>query len=188
MLSLFDAQTLFAAINTRFSDFMDGLMYMATYMGRVEVILPVLALLMLHRKYQNLWYFTTALLCNIVPLFTQKLLKAFFDRPRPLYYFYHSGWLHFDTWWDQLFYKSFPSGHTEGAFSFFCFLSLLLPNKYRWFGFVFFILAFMVGYSRVYLAAHFFADIYFGSIVGCTLTLLIYTTMLRFRQQLGMND
>jgi len=177
---------LFRLINTHNAEILDQIMFAATKMGQVEVIFPVLALIMLCKKYRNLWYFLTAILCNIIPLLTQKMLKYYFDLPRPLYFFYHTGWLHFNTWWPQLFYKSFPSGHTEGAFSFFYFLSLLLSVKKQHWGIVFFMLACLVAYSRIYLAAHFFADVYAGSMVGVIVTGFVFAIMNRFRSQLGM--
>jgi membrane-associated phospholipid phosphatase len=32
----------------------------------------------------------------------------------------------------------------------------------------------MVGYARIYLAQHFFADVYFGSILGTLISILVY--------------
>jgi membrane-associated phospholipid phosphatase len=38
----------------------------------------------------------------------------------------------------------------------------------------------MVGYSRMYVAAHFFADVYVGSILGVSFTLLVIALMRRY--------
>ena len=40
--------------------------------------------------------------------------------------------------------------------------------------FVFFLIALLVGYSRVYLSQHFFEDVYVGSIIGVSVTLVVY--------------
>lgn len=69
-------------------------------------------------------------------------------------------------------FHSFPSGHTVTAFS--VFFALTLVSKQKWLGYVFFLIALGVGYSRVYIGQHFFADIYYGSILGILSTLLVW--------------
>lgn len=70
---------------------------------------------------------------------------------------------------------SFPSGHTSTAFT----LALLLASiiKKSFWVYFFPIIAFFVGYSRVYLAQHFVTDVLAGIFVGVvssSLSLLIY--------------
>lgn len=158
-------------------------MYYLTWIGQGSVIIPVLALIMLIPAFRNLWYFFTALLCNIIPFFLEQLLKSLFHHPRPHLLYYDRPWIHSLPHWPYLLDRSFPSGHSEGAFSFLCFLSLLLPPRYNKMGFVFFVLALAVCYSRIYLAAHFFEDVYAGSIIGAVTTTLIFSYMARFRKQ-----
>jgi membrane-associated phospholipid phosphatase len=67
---------------------------------------------------------------------------------------------------------SFPSGHATTAFAVFALLSLVLRNK-GW-GVLYFTLAFLAAYSRVYLGQHFFADIYAGSVLGVGSTVSVY--------------
>ena len=181
MLSLLSKQWLFAAVNVHNNQSGDIFMYYATFLGQPEVVIPVLAILLLVPALRNWWYFFTALICNICPLLVQQLLKRMFHAPRPLNYFHSAKWIHHLPEWPELLRNSFPSGHSQGAFSFFCFLSLLLPAKYRAFGFVFFIFAITVCYSRLYLAAHFFADVYAGSLIGGLTTTLLYTIMSRYK-------
>jgi membrane-associated phospholipid phosphatase len=76
--------------------------------------------------------------------------------------------------------RSFPSGHTCTAFCLFCFLAFILTPRYKWLGLVFFILAMAVGYSRIYLAAHFFLDVYVGSIIGVIFTILVVAIMRQY--------
>ena len=178
---LFSQKELFAAVNTHHTAVSDVLMYGATWMGTGQVVTASLLFLMVLRPFRNLRYFVFAALCNIVPFITQQLLKTYFDCPRPLNYFHHASWIHIQPWWPELYHRSFPSGHSEGSFSFFCFLSLLLPAKYHRFGALFFVLAITVCYSRLYLAAHFFEDAYAGSIIGVTLTTLVYSVVSRYQ-------
>lgn len=67
---------------------------------------------------------------------------------------------------------SFPSGHALSAFAlFFC---LLFLNKHHFFKTVFFLLAVLAAYSRVYLSQHWLVDVYAGSIIGVTFALVFY--------------
>ncbi|MES2730774.1 MAG: phosphatase PAP2 family protein [Bacteroidota bacterium] len=74
--------------------------------------------------------------------------------------------------------NSFPSGHATTAFSVACLLSLLIKQK-KW-GYFFFFLACFTSYSRVYLEQHFVEDVYFGSILGVLLTLLLTNWLFRY--------
>jgi membrane-associated phospholipid phosphatase len=181
LLSAYSKQAIFLAINTHYSAFGDVLMYYVTWMGQAEVIIPCLSLLMIMPRFRNWWYFVTALLCNLVPFFVQHYIKGWLNHPRPQLVFCNTPGMHCLPHWPVLLHNSFPSGHSEGAFSFFCFLSLILTAHYRWAGALFFLLALAVGYSRIYLAAHFFDDVYIGSIIGMAGTTLVFSVMARYR-------
>lgn len=178
LLSNFSKEQLFSAVNLHHSPFLDKVMYGITFLGQAEVVIPVLLLLLILPSFRSWWYFLVATVCSLVPMFVQQGMKAWFDEPRPLKYFSDAPWIHKLSHWPSLYHHSFPSGHTEGAFSFFCFLSLLLYRSHRPWAFVFFVLSLLVGYSRLYLAAHFFADVYVGSIVGVLVTTLCYALMI----------
>jgi undecaprenyl-diphosphatase len=68
---------------------------------------------------------------------------------------------------------SFPSGHAAYAFFGATLLSLTIPGKKKkrsltaklWVG-VFFLVAFAVSYSRIYLGVHYFGDVLSGGIIG----------------------
>src|SRR5690606_8206092 len=61
-------------------------------------------------------------------------------------------------------FHSFPSGHASSSFCLFLILALFTTNKKL--GFLFFIFALLVAFTRPYLAQHFFIDIYVGGIIG----------------------
>jgi membrane-associated phospholipid phosphatase len=80
---------------------------------------------------------------------------------------------------------SFPSGHTSTAFT----LALLLAAivKKNFWVYFFPVIAFFVGYSRVYLAQHFVIDVFAGMLVGIIsayLALLIYDRFRKKKQKL----
>jgi membrane-associated phospholipid phosphatase len=175
LLFNFTNKDLFCAINSHHTEFADKLMYLITKMGEGWVIIIVLLLLFAFPRFRNWWYFFAALLCNLLPFFLQQFLKSYYDSPRPINYFKHAAWIHLPSGCPELLYRSYPSGHSAGAFCFFCFISLLLPSRYKPWGLLFFALALAVAYSRIYLAAHFFEDVYAGSIFGTIGCVLVYS-------------
>lgn len=177
LLLSFDKQSLFAAVNTHYSPVGDVLMYNITHMGEGSFIVIVLLVLMGVASFRNIWYFATAVACNVLPSLTIQMAKRWASAPRPLNYFKEASWIHITADWPKLYNNSFPSGHSAGAFSLFCFLSFLLPERYRAWGLFFFLMALSVCYSRLYVAAHFFADVYAGSIIGCTVTIISFAIM-----------
>jgi membrane-associated phospholipid phosphatase len=68
--------------------------------------------------------------------------------------------------------KSFPSGHTASAFA--LFFGLALYTKNPTLQFMYFVLALLVGYSRIYLSQHFAVDVLVGSMAGVFTTFLLY--------------
>ncbi|QHT67507.1 phosphatase PAP2 family protein [Rhodocytophaga rosea] len=107
-------------------------------------------------------------------LFSQLLKKlVFLDELRPKAFFEHKNIsLHTIEGLTVHSFNSFPSGHATTAFSVFCLLSILLKNKQM--GYLWFVLALLAAYSRIYLSQHFFADVYAGSLIGVGTTLLVY--------------
>jgi membrane-associated phospholipid phosphatase len=177
LLQFNDGITLFKAINTGYTSFLDMLMPFITMMGEAWFIIIVLLLVLGKNEYRNWWYVVTATICNVIPSVLVQVFKSAFDAPRPLKLLNEVSWIHTLPEWPRLMERSFPSGHTCGAFSLFCFLAMLLPHKHRWLGILFFLLALCVAYSRIYLAAHFFEDVYAGSIFGTLSCLTVVTIM-----------
>jgi membrane-associated phospholipid phosphatase len=98
-----------------------------------------------------------------------QILKHIFDAPRPKLYFHDQlARIHFITGTDQLSLHSFPSGHTVTIFSTTLIIAYWCKNK-LW-GLPLFLLAVMVGYSRMYLSQHFFEDVTAGSVIGVIVT------------------
>jgi membrane-associated phospholipid phosphatase len=68
---------------------------------------------------------------------------------------------------------SFPSGHTMAGFALFAFMAFCAPNK-KSTGALFFLLALIVGLSRIYLTQHFFKDVYLGAFLGVLIAMFWY--------------
>jgi membrane-associated phospholipid phosphatase len=169
----FDRQMLFALVNMHYNTSTDLLMYYATMLGEGTITSVVLLMLLWLKSFRNWWYFAAAMLSNALPPFIIQVIKHSVGAPRPLNYFKEAQWIHTLPEWPRLMNNSFPSGHTCAAFCFFTLVAILLKPAYRWLGFVFFALAILVAYSRLYLAAHFFIDVYVASIIGTIFTALI---------------
>lgn len=166
-LGNYNKQILFSYINSRYSEIRDITMYFVTHMGEGIFIIPILLLIpLLIKKLRTRKYILTALIANVGAFLISQALKSFFNEPRPLTYFKSSDLVHIAEEWEHHYHRSFPSGHTTGAFAFFCFLSLFLTPHHKGWGLFFFAMALSVAYSRIYLAAHFFLDVYVGSIIG----------------------
>ncbi len=74
---------------------------------------------------------------------------------------------------------SFPSGHTMSAFALYSLLIFLLPKKHIY-GAILFLLALLVGFSRIYLAQHFWPDVYAGGIIGALWALIIFQVQSKY--------
>ncbi|RYE25296.1 MAG: phosphatase PAP2 family protein [Sphingobacteriales bacterium] len=169
----YDSRTLFSLVNMHYTATTDLLMYYITMLGEGVISGIVLLLLLFKRTFRNWWYFAAAVLSNALPPFIIQTVKHSVQAPRPLNYFKEADWIHTLPEWPRLMNNSFPSGHTCAAFCFFTLVAILLRSGYKWVGFLFFALAILVAYSRLYLAAHFFIDVYVGSILGVIFTVLI---------------
>jgi len=64
---------------------------------------------------------------------------------------------------------SFPSGHTASSFAIACVIFRMLPNRY---GSPAMILAFLIGFSRLYVGIHYPSDVLFGMISGIGISYL----------------
>lgn len=111
---------------------------------------------------------------NIVSgLITQGLKHLVFsDHPRPVRFFEGLHEIYLVPGVTNYGSYSFPSGHTTAAFTLYFCLALIIRRK--WLKGLLFLLSLTVGFSRVYLSQHFFSDIYAGSIIGVTISLIIY--------------
>lgn len=122
-------------------------------------------------SYRNAFLLGTSyILTSIVA----QILKRIVATPRPVIYFAaRAKEMYLVKGVEMLETLSFPSGHTTSAFTAAVVLTYITPRK-AW-GLLFFILAFLVGYSRMYLSEHFFEDVVGGSAIGVFVTIFWIT-------------
>lgn len=108
-----------------------------------------------------------ALAIGLSDAVSYRLIKPYVDRPRPqlsgvpvhLLTHPHTG-------------KSFPSNHAANNFSAATVLSFAHPPLAP----LFFAIAFIVGYSRIYVGVHFPFDVLGGALLGILIATLLWTT------------
>ncbi|MHB8483336.1 MAG: phosphatase PAP2 family protein [Nitrospiria bacterium] len=163
--------SLFFSINNGWQNpVLDVLMPIATRLGEVWLIVLIVipALYWYDRRnfYTHVALFSAALL---VTGLIGRGIKIFVDRPRPLKDMAdliesHRVYVHVIG--PRLRELSFPSGHTLSAFSAATFLSY----QYKRYTVLFMSVALLTGLSRVYVGAHFPADVLGGMIIAISIT------------------
>ncbi len=159
-------------LNQFHSAFSDFFFQYLTHLGDGLFCIFLSLVFLAFKKYKNaLLIFLSFASSGISAQLLKRL--AFPNMPRPTAYLSGKNidW-HFVEGVEVLSSNSFPSGHTATAFA--TFLMLALINKHKLSGIFFFLLAFLVGLSRIYLLQHFFIDTYFGTILGVVCSLLVY--------------
>lgn len=176
-------EEIFAPINGLNSPWGDELMVWGTKLGEGIMIAIAAVLLLLFNKSMRTWpHFLLIVAVLTLPSLVTSLLKSLADAPRPLALFGETNWIHFLDDYKNNYHRSWPSGHTTGAFSTAFLLTWSLSRRWIWLGFVFFLLACFVGYTRIYLSQHFFEDVLAGSIVG---TVVPYFLVLIFERKIA---
>lgn len=102
-------------------------------------------------------------------LLTNYILKNIFIRPRPLSIYYQNS-IQKDKYPKDF---SFPSGHASSAFAAAYVLAKFDEKKRS----LFYIIAFLIALSRVYLGFHYFLDVVTGSIIGTVISYFVYNKM-----------
>ncbi|MCS7227819.1 MAG: glycosyltransferase family 39 protein, partial [Endomicrobia bacterium] len=145
--------------------------YIVTNLGSGLILVPlvIIILFIVDKKNFGRNVISFIIIISFGGLLVQ-ILKNFFDKPRPLKLF--SDILHqpINVIGEQLRELGFPSGHTFLATSSAMFLSERL--KKWWLTFILFLLAVLVGMSRVIVGAHFLSDVIGGFLIGIIFTKL----------------
>lgn len=113
---------------------------------------------------------------GLIILIVAFLLKEIFESPRPASILENMG---LDATFNYVAgiemnkgATSFPSGHTASAFALWSLLAFQFP-RIKSVQIALFLAAFLVGFSRVYLAQHFVQDTLFGSAIGISVALWV---------------
>ena len=103
-------------------------------------------------------YFFYVLLSLFFACGAVKILKFIIGRARPI--FSEPDLFNMFSWSNE--FNSMPSGHTAVSFAGLVMLGMLFP-RVKWFTWT---LAIIIGFSRVYVGAHWPSDVIFGAFIG----------------------
>ncbi|MBI5207971.1 MAG: phosphatase PAP2 family protein [Candidatus Firestonebacteria bacterium] len=169
-------QNLFIYINNNLKNpIFDVLFYIFNYFGNWWYLAPIcLYLIYLYDREKILIWAGILVTCGIVSGAILHLLKWYIIRPRPLKEFevlINTGKIVVYSIGEKLKGdNSFPSGHTQTAFTAATFLYYFYNKKYSIYLILF---ASMVGLARIYSGVHFPIDVIAGAFIGILPTMII---------------
>lgn len=147
---------LFSIVNSLNSSAFDTLFHMITYMGSGFVLIPVVIIL----YFINREKIMPVLVSYLISGAAAQVIKYLWSIPRPAALLEN---VHVVG--DVLYAGSFPSGHTATAMALFYVLSNGQRPVVK---ITLLAIAVAIGYSRIYIGAHFPADVFGGAILGIT--------------------
>lgn len=172
---LYTKEQLFLTVNLNHSSYADYFFKMMTHVGDGLMFIAIVILLLFVEYRKALLAFFVYIISSQVAQFLKRVV--FENVPRPKKYFEGIQDLHFVDGVQIHNMMSFPSGHTTSAFALAAFLTIISKNKKI--GFVYLLVALLIGYSRMYLAQHFYEDVLMGSIIGVLSAFITYYFLLR---------
>ena len=159
-------------INIKMSHkYLDTIMSRATNLGGVIFSsLLVIILILIGSSHIKLMGFELLGVLAISQIIVHTL-KMLLSRERP-----YNIIEHLNTFGIDLKDYSFPSGHTTASFSMAVTIALNIPRL----SILVFIIAIVVGVSRIYLGVHYPTDVAAGMFVGCFTSILVHFYLLEF--------
>jgi len=180
-LLIYGKENSFLVINKYNSPQFDYVFKYWTYLGDGIIWIPLFVYVLLFKRDYFVSVLAALIICTVLTHFLKRVIYPNAFRPIVVlgekvrvisgYYINRE--------------HSFPSGHTSTAFT----LALLLASIVRKKFWIYFfpVIAFFVGYSRVYLAQHFVTDVLAGIFIGIVssyLALVIHEQFKKRRQKL----
>jgi membrane-associated phospholipid phosphatase len=180
-LMIYGKEHSFLVINRYNSPSFDYVFRFWTYLGDGIIWVPLFAYVILYKRDYLIAVLAGLIICTIL---TQLLKKVVFPGDfRPVVVL--AGKLRTIPGYYMNRANSFPSGHTSTAFTL-ALLMAFIVKRNIWVYF-FPLIAFFVGYSRIYLAQHFVTDVFAGILVGVVSSYLSLLIFEYFRKKKGEN-
>jgi len=186
ILLLFTKTEIAVAINKINDHSADYFFRIITHGGTWIIFIPLVIFIVIKKDKKSI---LITLFSAILLLLIVGLIKQLIYTERPSLFFENNPINDYSFYTIKNFkllrLHSFPSGHTATAFSAFLLYSYFFSKNNFILQLLFFILALLVAYSRMYLFQHFLIDTFAGSIIGVTCVLFAYflTTKLLFKNE-----
>jgi len=138
----------------------DSFMLLITQLGEGWIVLLLMTVIHYGLGMSGSWYgesFVTVLAAGVVC----QVVKKYFPRSRPVCVLSNV-----NVVGKRLVSGSFPSGHTATSFA------LAVVFSYHWSDFtnLFFMIAGLIGVTRIYVGAHFPFDVFWGGLIGFSIS------------------
>jgi undecaprenyl-diphosphatase len=168
----------------------DVLIGYATWLGFGWISYPIAVLALLALGKRSFWMNFAALAASaIVGGIVLHVVKNAIHAPRPLTVFASdiaAGKVYVNVMFERLYQNSFPSGHTQIAFTVAAVLiwAFARAGKLKWWGAVIILgVASLIGVSRMYVGAHFPSDVLGGAVLGSGTAMVCCFGIGRFHSQ-----
>lgn len=169
----------FLMINGNHSPQADYFFNYFTYLGDGLIWVPLFLYTVFYRRDFFIAVLAALIICTFLTHFGKRVI--FEGEPRPLRLLEDAARAVPLMSGHDAYSNSFPSGHTSTAFTFSLLLAFLVRKKLVALAFP--IIAFLVGYSRVYLAQHFVTDVVAGTMIGIVSSYLSIVIYDRYRKK-----
>lgn len=139
------------------------------------IIIVIVSLIILRKEEKNrFWILVALMICTIIVASTlNTFLKGLIERARPLTVF---GEGNINIFYEILHARSFPSGHTQFAFTSMMTMLLLVPKYW----YIYLILAFGTAFERIYVGCHFPLDVFCGALEGIIISYIMVKLFNKF--------
>ncbi|WP_066403261.1 phosphatase PAP2 family protein [Flavisolibacter tropicus] len=181
-LMIYGKQDSFVLINGYYHPSLDLFFQYITFLGDGLIYIPIALYCAVYNRKYLVAVIAGIIICTILTQFLKNVV--FSNELRPISLEAKKIIIHKIDGLTIHREHSFPSGHTSTAFSMALLLAAIMKRKF-W-CIILPLIAFMVGYSRVYLSQHFVTDVFAGMTIGIVtayLSLLIYFNYLKRREQ-----
>jgi membrane-associated phospholipid phosphatase len=154
------------------SVYVNGFFYYITYLGDGFVAIFILLLLCTLNLRRGLYTTLSFVLASLFSQFLKRYVFEDIDRPWMIFQHKQELGLQLVEGVDKHIHNSFPSGHATQAFA--IFICLAFTSRNRLLKLIFFIIAAVTAFSRVYISQHWLNDIVAGSSIGMAFSIVLY--------------
>lgn len=170
-LLILGRDTVFLTLNQRHTKFTDTFFFFYTHLG--DGVFAFIIMLLAYFLFKNRPLAYALLGSYLLSSLLAQIVKRAINAYRPAFYFARDKYNFFVDGVDLAYQNSFPSGHSTTAFA--MITTIILMSSSKKYQLPLFVLAALVGYSRIYLIHHFPADVLFGVFLGTACSYVVNT-------------